>query len=316
MRVDELFYVRYGHKLDMNKMVVATAQDGVAFIGRKGSEQGLSGYVAPVPGLEPYPAGVLTVALGGSRLLSTYVQQRAFYTAQNVAVLEPRDAMTLQQKLFYAMCIRHNAFRYSAFGREANRTLGTIELPDAPPAWVDECVVPTVEGLSKPAESPVPLPDPSSWPSFVLGELFEIKKGKRVTKADRLPGTTRFIGAAKRNNGVVDHVDLEPMFPAGCITVPYNGVGATGIAFYQDAAFCASDDVNVLIPPPKPDRNALLFVCTMIRHERERFSYGYKWNLKRMKVTTIRLPATKTGQPDWAAMSRFIQGLPFSGAVE
>src|SRR5436305_11542194 len=72
-------------------------------IGRKGSEQGLSGYVAPVPGLDPYPAGVLTVALGGFRLLSTYVQQRAFYAALNVAVFEPRHAMTLQQKLFYAM---------------------------------------------------------------------------------------------------------------------------------------------------------------------------------------------------------------------
>src|SRR6478752_6027763 len=70
-RVDELFAVKYGHKLDMNKMVLATAQDGIAFVGRKGSDQGLSGYVAAVPGLEPYGAGMLTVALGGSRLLST-----------------------------------------------------------------------------------------------------------------------------------------------------------------------------------------------------------------------------------------------------
>lgn len=313
--VDELFTVEYGNKLDMNKMTPSTSEAGVAFIGRKGISEGISGYVMPVPGLVPYRAGMLTVALGGS-ILSSFVQQRSFYTAQNVAVLEPRGAMSLHHRLYYAMCIRHNAFRYTTFGREANRTLGTIELPDEPPEWVDDCPLPTVEGLSKPAKSPVPLPDPSSWADFVLGEVFEIKKGKRVTRADRMPGPTRFIGAAKHNNGVVDHVDIEPMFPAGCITVPYNGVGATGMAFYQDEPFCASDDVNVLLPPPQAaDMHALLFVCTMIRHERGRFSYGYKWGLKRMKATTIRLPSNESREPDWQGMSRFVQGLPFSGSI-
>ncbi|MFZ0715925.1 restriction endonuclease subunit S, partial [Mycobacterium sp.] len=131
----------------------------------------------------------------------------------------------------------------------------------------------------------------------------------------RTPGSTRFIGASMKNNGVTDLIDLDPIFETGCVTVPYNG-NSVGVAFYQDAPFYASDDVNVLVPPPNgPDVHALLFVCTMIRHERSRYTYGYKWNLRRMKKTTIHLPATTEGDPDWSEMSRFVRGLAFSGAI-
>ncbi len=54
---------------------------------------------------------------------------------------------------------------------------------------------------------------------------------------------------------------------------------------------------------------------TAIRFEKWRFSYGYKWNLTRMKKTTIRLPATPTGDPNWDYMERFMKGLPFSAAL-
>ena len=45
--------------------------------------------------------------------------------------------MTFREKLFYCLCISKNRFRYSTFGREANRTLKNLELPDKIPEWVD-----------------------------------------------------------------------------------------------------------------------------------------------------------------------------------
>lgn len=108
--------------------------------------------------------------------------------------------------------------------------------------------------------------------------------------------------------------DLDPIFEAHCLTVPYNG-NSVGIAFYQDQPFFASDDVQVLIPKHDVTRWALLFVAAMIRFERSRFSYGYKWNMARMKQTEIRLPATATGKPDWDYMDALMRGLPFSAAV-
>lgn len=91
----------------------------------------------PIPGEKLYPAGSLTTALGGSRLLATFVQQEPFYTAQNVAVLQPKDStMSPEVRLYYALAIASNRFRYTAFGREANRTLRSIPLPRRVPDWV------------------------------------------------------------------------------------------------------------------------------------------------------------------------------------
>jgi hypothetical protein len=315
-RVDALFSVSYGNKLDMNKMVRAEKAAGIAFVGRRGNGQGVSGYVEPIPGLQPYPPGVITVALGGARLLSSYVQQRPFYTAQNVAVLTPvASDMPLSHRLYYAMCIRHNFFRYTAFGREANRTLGTIELPDDVPQWVEQTPIPSYDGLAKAEGEAVALGDPTTWTEFKLGSLFSIWKGRRITKANRLPGPMRFIGASEKNNGVTDMADLLPTFQGGCLTVPYNG-NSVGWAFYQDEPFFACDDVNVLVPKSPVSKWALLFVAAVIRYQKSRYTYGYKWTQERMIATPVRLPAVQTGDPDWEYMESVMRGLPFSAAIE
>lgn len=315
-RLDALFGVSYGNKFDMNKMQRADKASGIAFIGRRGNGEGLSGWVAAVSGLPPYPAGVITVALGGSRLLSAYVQQRPFYTAQNVAVLTPHDhEMPLSYRLYYAMCIKRNAFRYTAFGREANRTLATLELPSTVPLWVVDTPIPTHDGLAQSASAPALIADPTSWAKFLLGDLFNIHKGRRLTKATRSPGATRFIGASEKNNGITDRSDVPPTFSGACLTVPYNG-NSVGWAFYQNEPFFASDDVNVLLPKEDVTLWPLLFVAAVIRHERTRYTYGYKWTLERMKATSIRLPANEAGSPDWNYMAAIMRGLPFSATVE
>jgi hypothetical protein len=223
--------------------------------------------------------------------------------------------MPLSHRLYYAICIRHNAFRYTAFGREANRTLGTIELPDDVPSWVEHTPIPTHEGLAKVSGPNVALGDPTSWAEFRLGSLFTILKGRRLTKANRAPGTVRFIGASEKNNGITDMADVTPTFESGCLTVPYNG-NSVGWAFYQNEPFFACDDVNVLVPRTAVSKWALLFVAAVIRYGKSRYTYGYKWTLERMTATPIRLPATETGDPDWAHMESIMRGLPFSAAVE
>lgn len=317
MRLDELFSVEYGNQLDMNKMKQVDPSVGVAFVGRLGGltgKSGVAGYVKEVKNLDPYPSGLLTVALGGS-LLSSYVQQQPFYTAQNVAVLKPLDPeMPILHRLYYAMCIRANAFRYSAFGREANRTLADLEMPASPPDWVDTKEIPTVEGLGRSELPRVAFEGAENWGEFEIGSLFDVLKGKRVTKADRRPGDTRFISASDSNNGVTDMCDLDPIFPANTLSVPYDG--SIGFAFYQDKPYFALDSVQVLVPKEEGVSSlALLFAATMVRHERWRFSYGYKWHLKRMRSTKIKLPSTSSGEPDWDWMDRYMRGLPFSAAL-
>jgi hypothetical protein len=316
--LNSLFHVGYGHKLDLNKMDLSPKQEGgINFVGRSSRNHGVSATIAKLEGIEPYPAGSITVALGGTKLLASFVQIEPFYTAQNVAVLQPKVQLSGAEKLFLCLCIRHNRFRYSAFGREANRTIRTLPVPSTSefPAWLKTVSLDELDRTySKPVvQSKAASLDPSGWPAFELSELFDIRKGRRLTQAAMKPGVTPFISAIDKNNGIRQLIEAEPTHPGGVITVNYNGSVAE--AFYQSAPFVASDDVNILYPKFDMDASIALFICAIIRRERYRFSYGRKWNLDRMKVSPIRLPANTQGEPDWAYIREFIQKLPYSALI-
>lgn len=59
------------------------------------------------------------------------------YVAHQIAVLTPKIAMNLKQKLFYCLCIQKNAYRFN-YGRQADRTLRELVLPDSFPTWVEK----------------------------------------------------------------------------------------------------------------------------------------------------------------------------------
>lgn len=130
--VDDLFEVSYGHSLTLNAL--EKDSEGIPFVSRKRGNNGIAARVARLPSIKPAPEGALTVALGGS-VLATFVQHEPFYTAFHVAVLTPRYEMTLREKLWWALCIEANDYRYN-YGRQANRTLSRLELPRNVPRWV------------------------------------------------------------------------------------------------------------------------------------------------------------------------------------
>jgi hypothetical protein len=138
VELQALFDIQHGNKFDLNKMHrCRVSAEAVAFVGRSGTRNGIVAFVRGLPDHTPYESGLITVALGGAAL-SSFVQPRPFYTAQNIDVLRPRTAMSLDTKLYYCLCIEANRFRYSTFGREANRTLKHLPVPslDAVPPWV------------------------------------------------------------------------------------------------------------------------------------------------------------------------------------
>ncbi|MFT3949380.1 MAG: restriction endonuclease subunit S [Agriterribacter sp.] len=148
----------------------------------------------------------------------------------------------------------------------------------------------------------------TNWKYFKINSIFDIKKGKRLTKENMIPGTTPFIGAIDKANGCSQFILQEPNHKANTITVTYNGSVAE--AFYQPVAFWASDDVNVLYPKFPLTRDIALFICTIIKKEKYRFNYGRKWHVDRMKESQILLPADKEGNLDYEYMGKFINDLP------
>jgi len=137
--ITEIFDILYGTKLDLNKMTISDSDDddSISFVSRTARNLGVLNHVQRIENVEPFPSGSITVALGGS-ILSSFAQQKPFYTGQNVAVLIPRRKMNMSELIFYCMCIEKNKFRYTAFGREANRTLKTLMLPLNVPKWINQ----------------------------------------------------------------------------------------------------------------------------------------------------------------------------------
>ena len=125
-------------------------------------------------------------------------------------------------------------------------------------------------------------------------------------------GGIRFIGSTEYCNGVTTNVaNDEYLHDGNLITVAYNGSVAE--AFYQDAPFVASDDINILKPKNfKLNKYIAMFLITIIAKEKYRFSYGRKWHKNKMERSVLKLPVTSAGQPDWDFMERYIKSLPYS----
>ena len=155
--------------------------------------------------------------------------------------------------------------------------------------------------------------DTRKWLPFPIGGangLFDVVKGKRLTKADMREGQINYIGASALNNGVTATIaNDEHLHPANTITVSYNG--SIGEAFYQTEAFWASDDVNVLYPRFAMSRQIAMFFIPLIRAEGKKYAFVDKWTKDQMEASCLMLPATsdEKPKPDFAYMENYMGAL-------
>ncbi|MCL1875702.1 MAG: hypothetical protein FWF87_05535 [Synergistaceae bacterium] len=89
--------------------------------------------------------------------------------------------MSLSEKLYYSMCIKANSYRYN-YGRQANKTLKDINLPDYIPEWVYDVEIKPITTTK--ANAIIQSLEVNKWGEYTLGELFRFHKGKRLTKED------------------------------------------------------------------------------------------------------------------------------------
>lgn len=144
------------------------------------------------------------------------------------------------------------------------------------------------------------------WKVFRIDELFDVVKGKRLTKADMIEGKTNYIGATAFNNGITAKIsNSEYLHPAGSITVCYNG--SIGQTFYQEEPFWATDDVNVLYPKFMISKYIALFICPIIYKVSLNYAYVDKWTAEKMRSSKIKLPSTQDGSPDWQYMEEYMR---------
>lgn len=308
MKLNDIFEIEYPHTLIFSEMTVC--ENGINFVSSQEKNNGIVAKVEECDNIKKYPAGIITVPLKGSVLMA-HVQNEECYVAHQIAVLTPKEPMSIQEKLFYCLCIQKNAYRFS-YGRQADRTLGELTVPGRLPEWVEKTLVKPVWTKNRQTGAKL---YKSKWNKYKLSELFDFEKGRRLTKADMIPGNINYLGAISENNGVREKIDAEFFWKPNCITVNYNG--SVGEAFYQKQPFWASDDVNILYAKKWWKMNPLnaMFLITVIRANKYRFSYGRKWTLEKMKESTIKLPCKENGKPDFEFMESYIRSLPYGDKI-
>jgi hypothetical protein len=311
MKLSSLFNVKYGVNLELINCQVTDKNDinGVNFVARTSVNNGVVAFVKKIEGIKPQLAGTLSCASGGSTL-STFVQVREYYSGRDLFVLTPLNEMTLNEKLYYAMCIKENAYRYG-YGRQANKTLSDLNLPDKIPDWVNRINI-------QPITTTVFYNDLTcninTWKEFTYDDIFNIVRGESQYIQDMNKGVFPYISASSANNGISGYVDIYNQ-NGNSITLNYDG--SIGDAFYHPDRYFASEKVAVItLKNSELNKYIAMFLVSLFRLEKFRFSYGLKWSIdNKMRKSIIKLPVLSDGSPDYQYMENYIKLLPYSDRI-
>lgn len=300
----------------------APAKNTIRFISRTEDNNGCDCYILnnDLSGIEKGQA----IVIGDTTATCSY--QSAPFVCGDHMVICRADWINIYTALFLISIIKREKYKYS-YGRAFKMQLISqtrVKLPataDNQPDWyfMERYIKslnhkPLSTANQRGSESHIP--GVNAWKNFCISDLFEVKKGKRLTSADQTEGATPYIGAIDSNNGVANYIGQKSIHSGNTISLSYNG--SVGEAFYQPNPFWATDDVNVLYF--KSDNGVLfnkyiaLFICTILRQEKYRYSYGRKWVLESMKATIIKLPS-KNDKPDWNLMENYMKSLPYGDRI-
>ncbi len=152
-----------------------------------------------------------------------------------------------------------------------------------------------------------------TWQSFKLGDLFEMERGTRLTKANRIKGTRPLVTAGYENYGVAEYISNhdQKVFKGNTITIDM-----FANAFYRYSEYSADD--NILVLTPKFTMSYRIGLCVTARINavlKAKFSYGKQYRQKDFNVTIISLPLKPTANTqtlddiDFHFMSTLINAL-------
>lgn len=322
-----------GNKFDKNKM--SHDNPSINFVSRTRFNNGISDFVDKIEGTEPYPAGAITLALGGS-VGSTFVQPKPFYTGQNVGVIEFENKSD-KMKQFVAVVLNKVCItQFNAFKNEINKHFKrdlSIPLPLKPSAdpsdytqadidWnYMETVMSRVTTRAKERLASLPQPtdkkktpvDTSAWGEFVVGELFDKCDLKRIkpdfNKHADLSSTPSeefnlpLINAKVGNNGIM-YYGRSSDWEAETMTLDIvnDGAASTGMVYAQPQATGTLYNAYQIKLKPSVHQNLtvsqLLFLATTTQASiQNKFSYENKAIWNKVKAETIKLPLKPSASP-------------------
>lgn len=154
----------------------------------------------------------------------------------------------------------------------------------------------------------LPKPEEKEWGEFWLEDIVDIKSGVRLTKEKQISGTIPFVGSTDSNNGITNYIsNINDSIDQNVLGVNYNGSVVEN--FYHPYKCVFSDDVKRLHWKDQNVSNkyTYLFLKQMILVQKEKYTYGYKFNSNRMNRQKILLPINDCGEPDYIYMKKYMQ---------
>ncbi len=155
-----------------------------------------------------------------------------------------------------------------------------------------------------------------SWGEFRLGDLFsEMYKAEAHVKSDLeclnnpTHNAIRFISRTEMNNGCDCYVlnsELTGVEKGNAIAIG----DTTATCFYQSDRFVCGDHM-VICRAEWINLYTAMFVLSLLKREKYKYSYGRAFKMDLIKNTIIKLPATQASLPDWSFIEKYIKSLHY-----
>lgn len=235
------------------------------------------------------------------------------------------ENISSRAKLFITACINKNTNKYS-YGnqfRQNNADKDKILLPvnksgEPDYEFMEEYIKEREHKLKEQYKQHIQqrinklsekITEKKEWKEYPISKIFDIKAGKRLTKANMTEGNIPFIGSTDSNNGITNFVKNEnASTDKNVLGVNYNGSVVEN--FYHPYKCTFSDDVKRFTTKEVLGNKYLyLFLKNSILKQKCKYMYGYKFNENRMKKQRIMLPINESGEPDYMYMESYMKYL-------
>ena len=296
MKISDLFYITNAR----SKGFEDHENGDIPFVSNGLEENnGIVGFVKPLAGEKIFHK----IAICVSAFCEATIQRAPFLPRGNggsgMVVLSPKEEMTEADLYFYAAQINLQKWRFS-FGRMViNDRLKLLEIEKSIKSY----------NLMKLVSNLLPNPvkkekiENIEFSLIPLSKLFEIKKGKGKYYENCEIGDTPLVSATGKNNGIIGHVNLAPIFKAPMITLER----VLGNAFVQLEDFVTvPDDIFVLEPKNVMSIDELFYCASVLNTQKWRFNYSRKMTPIRFKKLSIAMPINKNNEIDINAIRKLV----------
>ncbi|QEY35504.1 restriction endonuclease [Caproiciproducens galactitolivorans] len=300
------------------------------YITRTDTNNGINDFVCKQEGYQLDGGNCITIGLDTQ---TAFYQDNAFYTGQNIQVL--RNSKINRYNAKFILPILKNTlsvFNWGGNGATLTRLKRSkILLPITDKGEPDytfmeqyikererQIIQNYIDYIGKNIQIGGALPplNQKEWREFRICDIFTIGAGKRLTRADMLSGNKPFIGATDNNNGITEFVsNTNVSEDSNVLGVNYNGSVVEN--FYHPYTCIFSDDVKRFkLKNGQGNAYIYLFLKTMILQQKNKYTYGYKFNEKRMHRQFLLLPIDESGLPDWIYMEEYAKQIYYKIRLE